>query len=105
MQANISPAERFGVAPEAAPELAERLRGIGLEVAGLMAIGPITDDRAAVRSAFQAAATAYGKVGGSTLSLGMSGDWCEAVACGSTMLRIGTAIFGPRGPGKGAPFS
>ena len=30
------------------------------------------------------------------LSMGMSGDYREAIACGSTMVRIGTAIFGPR---------
>ena len=28
--------------------------------------------------------------------MGMSGDYREAIACGSTMVRIGTAIFGPR---------
>jgi len=32
-----------------------------------------------------------------TLSMGMSGDWQVAVECGSTMIRIGSAIFGARG--------
>jgi uncharacterized pyridoxal phosphate-containing UPF0001 family protein len=30
------------------------------------------------------------------MSMGMSGDYADAIACGSTMIRIGTAIFGPR---------
>jgi uncharacterized pyridoxal phosphate-containing UPF0001 family protein len=31
-----------------------------------------------------------------TLSMGMSEDFADAIACGSTMIRVGTAIFGPR---------
>jgi uncharacterized pyridoxal phosphate-containing UPF0001 family protein len=30
------------------------------------------------------------------LSMGMSGDYAEAIACGANMVRVGTAIFGPR---------
>jgi uncharacterized pyridoxal phosphate-containing UPF0001 family protein len=30
------------------------------------------------------------------LSMGMSGDFADAIACGSTMIRVGTAIFGAR---------
>jgi hypothetical protein len=97
VQLNVSLAERFGVAPSDAPALAARLREEGLEVDGVMAIGPLTADRSAIRDAFRRAAQAFGEVGGSTLSLGMSGDWREAVACGSTMVRLGTVIFGVRG--------
>jgi len=97
VQVNVSPSERFGVAPVDAPALAARLRDEGLEVDGVMAIGPATGDRLAIVEAFRRAAEAFGEVGGSTLSLGMSGDWREAVACGSTMVRLGTAIFGARG--------
>ncbi len=61
-----------------------------------MAIGPITDDRAAIALAFESAAAAWRRVGGPVLSIGMSGDWREAVAAGSTMIRLGTTIFGPR---------
>lgn len=96
VQVNVSPAERFGVAPAEAPRLAARLRDEGLDVDGVMAIGPNTDDRAAIRHAFDEAAHAFEKVGGSTLSIGMSNDWREAVAAGSTMLRLGTALFGAR---------
>jgi PLP dependent protein len=93
VQVNVSPTERFGAAPAEAPALAARLRAEGLEVDGVMAIGPLRGD---VDAAFAAARSAFERVGGSTLSLGMSGDWERAVHHGSTMVRLGTAIFGPR---------
>lgn len=97
VQINVSPAERFGVLPQDAPALAARLRDDeGLAIDGVMAIGPNTGDRAAIARAFEAAAAANRALGGTTLSIGMSGDWQEAIDCGSTMLRIGTAIFGAR---------
>ena len=97
VQVNISPSERFGVEPGQAPELARRLReDEGLEVDGIMAIGPFTEDSHVTKEAFETAARAFDAVGGSTLSLGMSGDWREALAAGSTMLRLGTALFGAR---------
>ena len=61
-----------------------------------MAIGPITEDRAEIARAFSVAAAAFGRIGGSTLSLGMSSDWALAVEAGSTMIRVGSTIFGPR---------
>jgi len=96
VQVNISPSERFGVAPEEAPALAARLRDEGLHVDGVMAIGPITEILAETDAAFARAREAFAAVGGATLSLGMSGDWERAIAHGSTMIRLGTAIFGPR---------
>jgi pyridoxal phosphate enzyme (YggS family) len=93
VQVNISPAERFGIAPADAPELAARLREAGLTVDGVMAIGPLEGD---VDAAFALAQATYATVGGTVLSLGMSGDWERAIRFGSTMIRIGTAIFGAR---------
>jgi len=99
VQINISPEDRFGIAPSEAPALAARLReDEGLRIDGVMAIGPNTLDREAIVRAFRRAAEAFRAVGGTTLSIGMSGDWREAIACGSTMVRIGTAIFGARAP-------
>jgi PLP dependent protein len=101
LQLNVSPAERFGCAPAEAPRLAETLRGLAsLRLEGVMAIGPLTQDRGAIARAFELAAMTLAAVGGSTLSIGMSGDWREALRAGSTMLRIGEALFGPR-PAKG----
>jgi pyridoxal phosphate enzyme (YggS family) len=96
VQVNISPSERFGVAPDEAAGLAARLRDEGLIVDGVMAIGPITENLAETDAAFARAADIFGAVGGATLSLGMSGDWERAIVHGSTMIRLGTAIFGPR---------
>jgi hypothetical protein len=93
VQVNVSPAERFGVAPAGAAHLAEQLRNEGLTVDGVMAIGPLEGD---VDSAFALAREAFAAVGGTTLSLGMSADWERAITFGSTMIRIGTAIFGAR---------
>ena len=52
VQVNVSPAERFGIAPGEAPALAEALRDDGLIVDGVMAIGPDTGDRAEIAKAF-----------------------------------------------------
>ena len=97
VQINISPEDRFGVEPAEAAALATRLREEeGLIVDGVMAIGPQTQDRETIARAFERAAETFRAVGGDTLSIGMSGDWEQAIASGSTMLRIGTAIFGTR---------
>jgi PLP dependent protein len=98
LQLNISPSERFGCPPAEAERLAGALREReSLRVDGVMAIGPLTADRGEVERAFEVAAMTFARVGGSTLSVGMSGDWREAVRAGSTMVRIGTALFGQRG--------
>lgn len=72
-------------------------------LSGLMTMAPFTDDRGAVRSSFRALARAAEEVkkrfdppGFGELSMGMSGDFEIAVEEGTTLLRIGTAIFGER---------
>ena len=95
VQVNVSPTERFGAAPQEAPALAARLRDEGLAVEGVMAIGPLEGD---VDAAFATARATFERIGGTTLSLGMSDDWERAVRHGSTMVRLGTAIFGARPP-------
>ncbi len=96
IQLNISPTQRFGARPDEAEGLADALRADGLAVEGVMAIGPVTDDAGELSRAFEQAAKTFGRVGGSTLSLGMSADWRQAVESGSTMVRIGSALFGAR---------
>ena len=97
LQLNVSPVERFGCPPEDAERLAETLREQpGLRLEGVMAIGPFTRDRDAILRAFELAAKTFARIGGSTLSIGMSGDWREALRAGSTMVRIGEALFGSR---------
>ena len=97
LQVNVSPTERYGCPPSDAERLANELRAFpSLLLDGVMAIGPITQDRSAIASAFATAADVFRRIGGRTLSIGMSGDWREAVEAGSTMIRVGTTIFGPR---------
>lgn len=74
----------------------------GLRVQGLMTMAPFTDDEAVLRSTFgkvrelmEAAAVLPG-VEGCELSMGMSNDYGVAVEEGSTMVRLGTSLLGPR---------
>ena len=73
-------------------------------VRGLMAIPPISEKNGDNRKFFQEmlqlsvdiSAKKYDNVLVECLSMGMSDDYEDAIACGSTMIRIGTAIFGAR---------
>lgn len=74
-------------------------------ISGIMGMASNTDDVARVKSDFRKIAGVYHRLaddpdlglrGFDTLSMGMSGDWQEAIGEGSNMVRIGTAIFGPR---------
>jgi hypothetical protein len=97
VQLNISPAERFGASPDEAQRIVEEIAAQpSLALDGVMAIGPVTSDRDEISQAFALAAKTFAQIGGRTLSIGMSGDWREAVRAGSTMVRIGTALFGER---------
>ncbi|MDE2571570.1 MAG: YggS family pyridoxal phosphate-dependent enzyme [bacterium] len=97
LQVNVSPSERFGVAPQAFDTLLAEVRACGhLRIEGVMAIGPLSAQPGELRDAFQNARRCFERSGGRVLSLGMSGDWREALAAGSTELRLGTALFGPR---------
>jgi pyridoxal phosphate enzyme (YggS family) len=75
----------------------------GLEVLGLMTVGPLDPDMRVVRRSFSdlremrdACRAVYPGLGRAVLSMGMSGDFEVAVEEGSTMVRLGTALFGPR---------
>ena len=97
LQVNLSPAERFGCSPHEAPGLARRIRELPcLALDGVMAIGPLGAGEAAIARAFEIAAEVRTAIGGAVLSIGMSDDWEAAVHAGSTEIRIGTALFGPR---------
>ncbi|GHV73911.1 YggS family pyridoxal phosphate enzyme [Spirochaetia bacterium] len=74
----------------------------GLALRGLMTMAPLTQDEAAVRASFRAMVSArdalaahFPAVDWSCLSMGMSGDFEIAIEEGSTLVRIGTAIFNP----------
>jgi pyridoxal phosphate enzyme (YggS family) len=75
----------------------------GLKLCGLMTVAPFSGDKKIVRAAFRALANArrmlcaeFGEEHFPVLSMGMSGDYEIAIEEGSTLVRIGTAIFGER---------
>lgn len=97
VQVNVSGAEQQGgCPPERALAVVEGCTDLGLDVQGLMAIGAQGSD-AEVRAGFRVLRDLADRLALPERSMGMSGDLEAAVAEGSTMLRIGTALFGPRG--------
>ena len=86
--------QKAGCAPEEAEALLAHARGLGLVVSGLMCIPPVAEDPA---PHFALLADLARRFGLSVLSMGMSGDFPAAIAAGATHVRIGSAIFGPRG--------
>lgn len=67
---------------------------------GLMTVGPLGFDREKNAKAFTYTKSLFDEISSihplSVLSMGMSADWREAIECGSTEVRIGSAIFGSR---------
>jgi PLP dependent protein len=104
IQVNIDDEPRkAGIAASALAEFAAALLPLPrIRVRGLMAIPRPADDPAVQAVAFRrmhelfGAGRPSGAAHWDTLSMGMSGDFEIAIAEGSTMVRIGTAIFGPR---------
>jgi len=68
-------------------------RQYGLDLAGLMCLPPVNDVPAPHFALLQKRAAALGLT---SLSMGMSADFADALAFGATHIRLGTAIFGPR---------
>jgi len=77
-------------------ELVEQVRDLGLDLRGLMAVGPTDGGPEAARPGFEAVRAAVDRLGLAACSMGMSADLEVAVECGSTEVRIGTALFGSR---------
>ncbi len=72
-----------------------------VRLTGLMTLGPLSGDEAAIRGSFaklrqlrERVEASFGELGGLMLSMGMSGDFAIAVEEGSDLVRVGTAIFG-----------
>jgi pyridoxal phosphate enzyme (YggS family) len=98
-------ASKSGFQAEDIPEIIEKIGFFpNVCVKGLMAIPPISEKEGENRKFFQKMFQLYvdiqNKINDNVkvdcLSMGMSGDYQDAVACGSTMIRVGTAIFGAR---------
>jgi pyridoxal phosphate enzyme (YggS family) len=94
---------RPGLRPEAVVDQAGKILEVpGLRVDGLMTVAPLDSDAcAAFRQVYDLKLTlarAFPRVHFGVLSMGMSEDYLQAIEEGSTEVRIGTALFGPRQP-------
>jgi PLP dependent protein len=104
LQVNASEeSQKFGVAVGAAVHLGEQIASMEyVTLAGLMTMGPLADDKPTVRHVFARTREIFEemkwqKIGGAGLrhlSMGMSEDFEEAILEGSTMVRIGSLLFG-----------
>ena len=76
--------------------LIEHAGDAGLDVCGLMTVGPTDGGPESARAGFRKVRRAVDRLGLAVCSMGMSGDLEVAVQEGSTQIRVGTALFGSR---------
>lgn len=110
LEVNIGQEEsKSGFTPDEAMETASKMAQYPhCRLLGLMAIPPISEEPGGNSKYFaqmrqllvDIRAKKYDNVSMTCLSMGMSGDYADAIANGSTMIRVGTAIFGPRNYGQ-----
>lgn len=107
LQVNIgNEPQKGGVSPESLPYLIDLCNEkSSIELSGLMCIPPIGQETAAAEKSFLQMHHLFvdittkmvnNKSSISTLSMGMSGDYVTAIACGATQVRLGTVLFGAR---------
>lgn len=104
IQVNISKDEdKFGIYPSELKGFYDSLKDFeNLQIEGLMTITKNYDDMAETRTDFQKMKVlfdefcSYAEIRDPVLSMGMSSDYQMAIEEGSNMVRVGTAIFGPR---------
>jgi pyridoxal phosphate enzyme (YggS family) len=91
--------QKAGVAPGELDALLEACRGLGLAIEGLMCIPPADQPPAPFFARLRELAARHALP---VVSMGMSGDYAEAIAQGATHVRVGSAIFGvrPRPPAE-----
>ena len=85
-----------GVALDQLDELVEQVVALGLDLRGLMTVGPTVGGPDAARPGFRAVRAAVDRLGLAICSMGMTDDLEVAVEEGSTQVRVGTALFGAR---------
>ena len=91
---------KFGLNEDEAIELLE-MNLANVSIDGLMGMATFTNDKQQIRSEFKSLKNTFEKAKSkfhklSILSMGMSGDYQLAIRCGSTMIRVGSHIFGAR---------
>ena len=87
-----------GCALDDVPSLLDTARAAGLDVRGLMTVGPTDGGPEAARPGFRAVRALLDRLGLAVLSMGMTDDLEVAVQEGSTQVRVGSALFGARPP-------
>jgi len=94
--------QKYGAAPGETVELIKQVNNLdNINLTGLMTVGPLAEDREQIRQSFSMCQELFKEgreiIGDEfdTLSMGMTDDFELAIAEGSTMIRIGTGIFGP----------
>ncbi len=96
VQLNLSgEGQKGGCDPAGVAELVDGARGLGLDVRGLMGVAP-AGPAADSRPGFDRLVALADALDLPVRSIGMSGDLEMAVQAGSTMVRVGTSLFGPR---------
>ena len=98
LQVNVGgESQKSGCAPAEVPALVEAVRALpSVDLRGLMTVAPHSDDPDDARPVFAALREIAAAHALRELSMGMTHDLEAAVQEGATMLRIGTALFGPR---------
>ncbi len=95
--------QKGGITPAEVKRLAESVAGLpGLRVRGLMAIPPAAENPEDTRPHFRRLRELRDELGFEHCSMGMSADYEVAIEEGATMVRVGTAIFGPRASSHGS---
>ena len=99
VETNVAGEEtKTGIAPDGLDELLREVaRCSNVVVAGLMTVAPQVPDPEQVRPVFRELRELAAAHGLSGLSMGMTEDYAVAIEEGATLVRIGRAIFGPRG--------
>jgi len=97
--------QKSGVVPEAVTDLVREIAQLeSVQIRGLMTMGPLTSDPEQLRPVFRETKTLFDRIAAAkipnvsmnVLSMGMSDSYPVAIEEGSTMIRLGTTVFGPR---------
>ncbi|UCD64751.1 MAG: YggS family pyridoxal phosphate-dependent enzyme [Candidatus Zixiibacteriota bacterium] len=95
--------QKYGAPPDQCLQLVHEVKALNnINLTGLMTIGPFVEDEDRIRAAFRSCSELFKKgqaIAGDefdTLSMGMTDDFPLAIAEGATMIRVGSALFGPR---------
>jgi len=95
VEVNLSGEEsKSGVPPESLPAFLDEVRGLGVDVRGLMTMPPLADDAEASRPYFRRLRELAEERGFEELSIGTSQDYRVAAEEGATLVRVGSVLYG-----------